>query len=124
MACRHARQLPHEQPKVEPADVHEVHEQALQDVGMPAQMHPAQPPGLVQMRVGAFELFAPLPWQALPARPPNPPVGHRVADRRFLFSVASTAIRLRDVTAHADGPRDLRHLESSDKTGGRAKRRD
>ena len=41
-----ARQLPHEQPEVEATDVHE---QAFEDIGMAAQMHPAHAPGLVEM---------------------------------------------------------------------------
>ena len=47
-----ARQLPHEQPEIEAADLHE---HALQDVGMPAQMHAAHPSGLIEMRVGTFQ---------------------------------------------------------------------
>ena len=47
-----AGQLPHEQPEIEAAHVHE---DTLQDVGMVPQMHAAQPPGLVEMRVRPFE---------------------------------------------------------------------
>ena len=44
-----ARQLPHEQPQIEAADVHE---QPFQDVGMPAQMHAAHAAGVIEMGVG------------------------------------------------------------------------
>ena len=53
-----ARQLPHEQPQIEAADVHE---QPFQDVGMPAQMHAAHAAGLIEMSVGPLQQFAPLP---------------------------------------------------------------
>ena len=53
-----ARQLPHEQPQIEAADVYE---QPFQDVGMPAQMHAAHAAGLIEMSVGPFQQFAPLP---------------------------------------------------------------
>ena len=65
-----ARQLPHEQPEVEATDVHE---QAFEDIGMAAQMHPAHAPGLVEMRVGPFHPFAALPQQVLSTMPSNPP---------------------------------------------------
>ena len=65
-----ARQLPHEQPEVEATDVHE---QAFEDIGMAAQMHPAHAPGLVEMRVGPFHPFAALPQQALSTMTSNPP---------------------------------------------------
>ena len=51
-------QLPHEQPQIEAADVHE---QPFQDVGMPAQMHAAHAAGVIEMGVGPFQPFAPLP---------------------------------------------------------------
>ena len=72
---------------------------------MPAQMHPAHSPGLVEMRVGPFEQFAPLPQQPLSTGASNPPaIGvDRVTGRRVTLPVAAPAIRLRDVTADADG---------------------
>ena len=75
--CANPRQLPHEQPEIEAADMHE---HTLQDVGMPAQMHPAHAPDFVEMRIGAFEPFTALAQQPLPAGAPNPPtIGiHRV----------------------------------------------
>ena len=95
--CANARQLPHEQPEIEPAGVHE---HALQDVGMSAQVHASHAPGVVEMRIGAFEPFTALAQQPLPAGAPNPPtIGiHRVACLRLPLPVASPAIRLRDVT--------------------------
>ena len=86
-----ARQLPHEQPKIERADVHE---QALQDVGMPAQMRPAHAPRFEQMGEGALDPFAAVPEQALPAGP-------RI--RRRLAYTASRAAAL---------PRQLRRPRS------------
>ena len=56
----YARQVPHEQSEIDAADLDE---QPFQDVGMPAQMHTARPAGLVEMRVGPFQPFAPLPQQ-------------------------------------------------------------
>ena len=98
----HARQVPHEQPEIDAADLDE---QPFQDVGMAAQMDAAHPAGLVEMRVGPFQELAPLPQQPFPARAANPPpVGiHRVPRRRLARPVAPAAIRLRDVAAHADG---------------------
>ena len=40
---------------------------------MVPQMHAAQPPGLVEMRVRPFEQLAALPQQPLPPRAANPP---------------------------------------------------
>ena len=48
----HARQVPHEQPEIDAADLDE---QPFQDVGMPAQMDAAHSAGLVEMRVGPFQ---------------------------------------------------------------------
>ena len=92
-----ARQLPHEQPEIEAADMHE---HTLQDVGLPAQMRAAHPPGRVEMRVGTFEPLAPLPQQPLPTGAPNPPaIGiDRVTGRGLALPVAPPAIRLRDIT--------------------------
>ena len=39
---------------------------------MAAQMHPAHAPGFVQMRIGPFQSFAPLPQQALSTGASNP----------------------------------------------------
>ena len=97
-----ARQVPHEQPEIDAADLDE---QPFQDVGMPAQMDAAHPAGLVEMRVGPFQQLAPLPQQPFPARAADPPpVGiHRVPRRRLALPVPPAAIRLRDVAADADG---------------------
>ena len=83
-----ARQLPHEQPEIGATDVHE---QALQDVGMATQMHPTHPPGFVEMRVGTFQQLASLPQQLLPAGSPNPSaIGiHRLLGRRLPLPVTS-----------------------------------
>ena len=52
-----ARQTSHEQAEIQAAGVHQ---EALADVGVPPQMHPAQAPGLVEMGVGSLEAFAAL----------------------------------------------------------------
>ena len=98
----HARQLAHEQPEIKPAGVHE---HALQDVGMAAQVHAAQSSGFVEVRIGAFEPFAALPQQPSPAGAPNAStIGiHRFACRRLPRPVAPSAIRLRDVTPDPQG---------------------
>ena len=71
---------------------------------MVPQIHPAQPPGLVEMRVGPFEQLAPLPQQPLPTGAPNPPaIGvDRVTGHGLAPPVAPATIRLRDITAHAE----------------------
>ena len=60
----------------------------FRDVEMPAQTHPAQSPSFVEMGIGAFEMFAALAQQPLPAAAPNPPaIGiHRLARSRFAFT--------------------------------------
>ena len=65
-----ARQPAHEQAQIQTADLHE---EALEDVGVTPQMHAAQSPGLVEMSVGAFGA---LPEQAQPTGTAYPaPVG-------------------------------------------------
>ena len=59
------RQVRHEQAQVEAADLDE---RPFQDDGMPAQMYEPHPAGLVEMRFGPFQPFAPLPQQPFPAR--------------------------------------------------------
>ena len=67
---------------------------------MAAQMHAAQAPGLVEMRVGAFDELAPLPQEPLAAGAANPATIRidRVAGRRLPLPRASSPIRLRDST--------------------------
>ena len=67
-----ARQVSHEQAEIQAAGVDE---EALPDVGVPPQMHPAQAPGLVEMGVGSLEALAVVAEQALTAGPPDPPAG-------------------------------------------------
>ena len=99
--CAHARQLPHQEPEIEAADVHE---QTFQDIGMPAQMHAAHPAGLVEMGVGPFQELAALSQQPVPARAPNATTIriHRLLGRGLARPVAPPTIRLRHVTPHAD----------------------
>ena len=136
----HARQVPHEQPEIDAADLDE---HPFQDVGMPAQMHAAHPAGLVEMRVGPFQQLAPLPQQPFPACASDPSaVGiHGVPRRRLALPVPPAAVRLRDVAAHADGRkpdhrlvaviplvsdnlRDPRRADRLDPLGGRDERVD
>ena len=60
--------LPYERPEIQAADLQE---QAIEDVPVSAQVHPAQPPGGVEMRVGTFKPFGAPPPQPLPARAPR-----------------------------------------------------
>ena len=56
-------------PQIEAAGVHQ---KALEDVGVPAQIHPAQAPGFRRDgRVGALQAFAALAQQARPPGAPN-----------------------------------------------------
>ena len=93
--------MPHEQPEIDAADLEE---QPFQDVGMPAQMDAAHPAGLVEMGVGPFQQFVPLPQQPCPEHAPNPrSVGmHRVPRRGLARPVPPAGIGFRDVTADAD----------------------
>ena len=93
-----ARPSSHEHARIEAADVHQ---EALQDVGAPSQMHPAQAPGFVEMRVGSLKKFAALAQQPQPAGPPNPPpVGiHSVARRGVSSPATPAAVGLRHVAA-------------------------
>ena len=103
-----AQHLPHEQPEIQAADLQE---HALEDVAVSAQVHPAQPPGGVEMRVGTFEAFTAPTQQPLPARAANPPpVGiHRVTGHVLPAPVAPAAVRLRHVAADPQrGQRDQR----------------
>ena len=63
---------------------------------MPAQMNPAQSPGLVEMGVGTFEELTPLPQQPLPARAANATTLriHCLPGRGRALPVAPPTIRL------------------------------
>ena len=56
-----AEQVAHNEPEVEAPGMNQ---QALEDIGVAAQMRAAHPTGVVQMREGAFDPLAPLPHQA------------------------------------------------------------
>ena len=94
-------QAPHQEAEIQTADAH--HE-ALDDVGMAAQIHPAQPPGFVEMRVGAFEAFAATAQRSPAVRAPNPPpIGiHRVADLPLPPPAPPPARRLRHIAAQPE----------------------
>ena len=72
-----ADQVAHDEPKIEAA---RMNQQALEDIGVTAQMRAAHPAGVVEMREGAFDPLAALTHQAPAARATNPPpIGiHRV----------------------------------------------
>ena len=93
-----ARQASHEQAQVQAAGVNQ---EALADVGVPPQMHAAQPPGLVEMGVGSLEPLAALAQQPPSAGPPDPPpVGiHGVADGELASPASPATVRLRHVAA-------------------------
>jgi len=60
----------HEQSKIEAAGVDH---QPLQDVRVPAEVHPPHPAGFVEMGKGSFQAFAAEPQQPLAARTANAP---------------------------------------------------
>src|SRR5580704_13595847 len=65
-----ADQVAHDEPEIEVASMNQ---QALEDIGVAAQMRAAHPTGVVEMREGAFYPLAPLTHQALAAHATNPP---------------------------------------------------
>ena len=68
------------------------------------QMHPAHPPGLVEMGVRSFEAFAALAQQSRSAGPPDPPpIGiHGVAGSELAAPASPAAVRLRHVAAQPE----------------------
>ena len=70
---------------------------------MPA-VHSVQPPGFVEMRVGAFETFATPAQLSPPTRAPNPPpIGiHRVARLLLPRPAPPPARRLRYIAAQPE----------------------
>src|SRR6059058_3986450 len=56
--------VPHQEPEIEGA---RVDDQPLEDVRMPAQMDPAQPAGVIDVRKRPFDVLAAAPYQPLPA---------------------------------------------------------
>ena len=65
-----ADQVAHDEPEIEAP---RMNQQALEDIGVAAQMRAAHPTGVVEMREGAFDPLAPLTHQAPAARATNPP---------------------------------------------------
>ena len=103
-----AREASHEQAQIQAAGVYQ---EALADVGVPSQMHAAQPPGLVEMRVGSLEPLPALAQQPPSAGPPNPPpVGiHGVADGELASPASAATVRLGHIAAQPQvGQRDHR----------------
>ena len=75
-------------------------QEALPDVDVPPQMHPAQAAGLVEMGVGSLEAFPALAHQPQPAGSPDPPpIGVHGGAGGALASSASPGARLRHVAA-------------------------
>src|SRR5688572_24360405 len=97
-----ADQLPHEETEIEAAGVDQ---HSLPNVRVSAEIQPAHPAGLIEMREGPFEALAAEPQQAEASRTVDPPTitVHRVAGRGVLLPVPSAAIGLGDVTADAHG---------------------
>jgi hypothetical protein len=65
-----ADQVAHDEPEIEAA---RMNQQALEDIGVAAQMRAAHPTGVVEMGEGAFDPLAPLTHQAPAACSTNPP---------------------------------------------------
>ena len=65
-----ADQVAHDEPEIEAA---RMNQQALEDIGVAAQMRAAHPTGVVEMGEGAFDPLASLTHQAPAARATNPP---------------------------------------------------
>src|SRR5580658_3911774 len=82
-----------------------MNQQALEDIGVAAQMRAAHSTGVIEMREGAFDPLAPLTHQAPAARATNPPpIGiHRDLGLRLLRPIAATTVWLRDVSPEAYG---------------------
>src|ERR1019366_5324862 len=97
-----AEQVAHDKPEIKAP---RMNQQALEDIGVAAQMRAAHPTGVVEMREGAFEPLAPLTHQAPAARTTNPAtiVIHRGLGLGLLGPIAPTAVRLRDVRPDAYG---------------------
>src|SRR5580704_6645926 len=76
-------QVAHDEPKIEAA---RMNQQALEDIGVAAQMRAAHPPGVVEMCEGAFAPLASLTHQEPATRSTNPPtIGvHRDLGLRLL----------------------------------------
>src|ERR1700732_2126379 len=91
-----AEQVAHEQPEIEAPGMNQ---QALEDIGVAAQIRAAHPTGVVEMREGAFDPLAPLTHQATAAWATKPPpVGiYRGLGRWLLGPIAAPAVRLRDL---------------------------
>jgi hypothetical protein len=106
-ARRAAADQVHDEPEIEAA---RMNQQALEDIGVAAQMRAAHPPGVVELREGAFDQLASLTHQARAARATNPPpIGiHRGLGRGRPRPIAATTVRLRDVRPKAYG-RQLDH---------------
>jgi hypothetical protein len=64
-----ADQVAHDEPEIEAP---RMNQQALEDIGVAAQMRATHPTGVVEMREGAFDPLAPLTHQAPAARSTDP----------------------------------------------------
>ena len=93
-----ARQAPHEQTEIQAAGVDQ---KALADVGVPPQMHPTHPSGLIEVRVRSLEALATPAEQPSSTGPTGPPpVGiHGVADGELAAPATPATVRLRHVAA-------------------------
>src|SRR5271155_3927905 len=100
-------QVAQDEPKIEAAGMNQ---QALEDIGVAAQMRAAHPTGVVEMCEGAFDPLASLTHQAPAARATNPPpIGiHQGPGGGLLCPIAATTVRLRQVGPEAYG-RQLDH---------------
>src|SRR5437867_3823850 len=95
--------MPHQESEIERA---RVDDQPLEDVRMPAQVDPAQPAGVIDVRKRPLDVLAAAPHQPLPARAAHATAIaiDRVLGLRRLGTAATAASGLSEVATDAEGP--------------------
>ena len=93
----------HQEPEIEAADVHE---QPLQNVRVAAEMRAPHAPGLVEMRVRAFQVLAPSPQQGQAPRAVDASTIRidRVAGGRLLLPACGDRDRVQRCTSAGRAP--------------------
>ena len=96
-----ADQLTHDEPEIEPT---RMNQDALQNVGVAAQVRAPQCAGFVQVRMGSLQVLAAAAQQLLAARAANPPAVaiDGVAQGGLAVPAATAALRFRDIGAQPD----------------------
>src|SRR5207249_696175 len=94
--------MPHQEYEIERA---RVDDQPLEDVRMPAQVDPAQPAGVIDVRKRPLDVLAATPHQPLPAWAAHATAIaiDRLLGLRLLGPAATAAIGLSEVAAEAEG---------------------